>query len=60
MLLSSFSLYSLSYLQSQKCFAPEVCCRYQDQYPSQNQVTNDVRPTPRPPVTPGEVLTSGE
>ncbi|XP_037043970.1 inactive serine protease scarface-like isoform X1 [Bradysia coprophila] len=45
---------------SQKCFAPEVCCRYEDNFPSQNQVTNDVRPTPRPTpsVTPGEVLTS--
>lgn len=58
--LTSLTLFSFSFQQSQKCFAPEVCCRYQDLYPSQNQVTNDVRPTPRPTpsVTPGEVLTS--
>lgn len=46
-------------MQTQKCFAPEVCCRFPDQSPSPNQIQPEVRPTPRPyPSTPSEVLTS--
>lgn len=46
-------------MQTQKCFAPEVCCRFPDQSPSPNQIRPEVRPTPRPyPSTPSEVLTS--